>query len=360
MPKQISPKWADIGDGERADLCALYLGGRSAESLSEEYCPGTKPVTLRRRLQELIGARKLPAGNITVGRGDFQKHWGLYCELIGRDPKKPLPKAQSKKKNNRRRIVVLCDMHGAPDKEIVARAADEKPDIVIEAGDIFDAFAMSKFIKMKMMPIADEIANIRATDEFLVSKGIRVKKIRGNHDDRALRYFAQRIEPEFMPLVQWDLLELSCAGLEGAEIVRNTYDFQSAAGRKIQGALQNTYIVHEGDALIAHAEVSRKGEARTADALYEWIERWRKPLGWLEPRLIVQAHIHRASVTYPQGGHEVRVEGGYCGEISNLQYTHDLGSAVYTPPVLGYTIFNQDFRSARWVTDLGTVKFVLC
>jgi hypothetical protein len=76
-------------------------------------------------------------------------------------------------------------------------------------------------------------------------------------------------------------------------------------------------------------------------------------------RLLLQAHVHRAGLSYPAGGTQVRVEGGFAGDLRGLQYTHDYGRTCYSPPVLGFTSFEQNLVNGRWTTDLTTVKFHL-
>ena len=359
MPKKPILTWRSLGDGERDELLQQYLGGKSAEWLIENNDLAMRPETLQRRLQELSAARQIP--KVIVGRGDFEKHWELYCKLIGRDPRKSIPTGK-KKSGKSRKVIVLCDLHGNPDKELIERVIGEKADLYVMAGDVFDAFAFSKFEKDKHIPIADELANVRATYEHIIKEtGAQIVQEQGNHDARAHKYFAQRIEPEFMSLVQWNLLELAAINLPGVNTSKNLYGFTTGGGRKVDGVLENCWIAHVGeDALIAHGEVARKGEGRTVDALVEWIDRWKKPLSWIEPRLVIQAHVHRASMAWAQGGHQIRVEGGFSGEIPPLQYAMNYGTTVYSPPVLGYTVFRQENRAGKWSTDLSSVQFILC
>lgn len=290
-------------------------------------------------------------------QGAFNEHWELYCKLIGRSPSRPNPKRKLSPLTHRR-VGVLCDTHGSPDPAIIAALCSELPDIVVYNGDVLDALPFSKFPKEKARPISDEIAAVRASIEKIIEvTGAKIYLLRGNHDDRVKKYFEARIDSQFMPLVRYDLMELIALGLEpSVEIVKTTLDFGSD-----EDAFEATFLLPLGDALIGHAEASRKGELRTVDIFAEWIDRWRKPLGWTEPRLIVQAHVHRAGISYPHGGHQVRVEGGYSGDVRLLQYAMDYGNISYTPPVKGYTIFEQDKSPDEdWKTNLSSVRFVLC
>jgi hypothetical protein len=144
------------------------------------------------------------------------------------------------------------------------------------------------------------------------------------------------------------------------EVVKNTYTFTTATGAIHRDVFTNNWLIHLGDALIGHAETARKGEIRSVDAFAEWVEQWREPLGWGPVRLLIQAHVHRAGISYRSGGNKVRVEGGFSGDLRGLQYVMDYGSTAYPPPVVGYSTFTQNLVAGSWVTDLATVRFNLC
>lgn len=366
MPKaQPRISWGGLSDEQKNEITDARIDGKSIEFLYEEYGISGPVETFGRRIREWNSKRGTRSGKITVGRGNFEEHWKLYCKLIGRDVKKPLPKGKNKTgKQLKQKIVVLCDVHGSPDTGVWDSAINEQADIYNLAGDVFDAFSFSSFIKDRKAPIADELARIRAGMETILTQvpHARIELIEGNHDFRARDYFIKRIDPEFCcpPFVNYNLLEIVSLGLDRAHVIKNHYKFQSPTGRETS-ELSTAHFSHIGeDAIISHAEKARKGEIRTVDSVAEWIDLWRKPLGWKEPVLIVQAHVHRAGISYPQGGHQVRVEGGFSGEVSTLQYAMEARNTGYTPPVLGYTVFEMSNVGGKWYTDKASVKFVLC
>jgi len=372
-------QWIDIGYAERLQLRQLLIDGKDIMDIAEVAgMDPTKTETLRRRLREV---REVPPEKLPIlATGKFEEHWELLCDLIGRDDSRPVVSVPSSPPKPTRHVAVVCDLHGHPDMAMIARIIREKPDIVVLDGDIFDAFAFSHWEKDHTSPLADELARVRAALEAFVAHGIQVIMDSGNHDDRAKKYFARNISPEFMPLVQYDLLELVACDLQGEHsvsladnkhvirlamlpgvtVTNNCYDFTTPTGAVHSNAIQNNWLVHLGDALIGHAETARKGEARSVDAFAEWVDLWRVPLGWGEIRLILQAHVHRAAKSFPRAGHQVRIEGGFAGRVSDLQYTHDYGSTKYAPPVISYTHFNQELVDGQWRTDLGSVDIVLC
>jgi len=372
--------WVDISLAERVQLRQQLIDGKEIVAIAEEAgLDPTKIETLKRRLREVreVPPEKLPV----IATGKFEEHWALLCDLIGRDDSRAsIPGKRLVRETNRRKVIVVCDLHGHPDMALIAQIIREKPDIVVLAGDVFDAFAFSHWEKDHSSPLADELARVRAALEAFVAHGIQVKMISGNHDDRAKKYFARNISAEFMPLVQYDLLELvACdpqgehaislsdskhvirlALLPGIEVIDNHYDFTTPMGAVHPGAIQNNWLVHLGDALIGHAETARKGEVRSVDAFAEWVDLWRTPLGWGDSRLILQGHVHRAVKSFPHAGHQVRIEGGFAGRVSDLQYSHDYGATKYPPPVISYTHFEQSLVDGQWRTDLGSVDIVLC
>jgi hypothetical protein len=351
--------WADLSDKEREQFYLRMVDGADKVLLADEA--GIKFETFSRRLREYGEGRGINRPVTPTGKFDY--HWKLLCKFIGRDPDQSVPKASNRKRSlTHQKVAVICDLHGYPLVPLVERLVAEQPDIVALDGDIFDAFAFSHWEKDHDSPISDEMARVRAMLELMTSHNIQVLMNSGNHDDRAKKYFARRIESQFMPLVKYNLLEQVALGLPNVSVVKNVYNFTTATGRRFEGAFHNNWIIHIGDALLGHAETARKGEIRSVDAFAEWVNAWALPLGWEPPRLVVQAHVHRAGISYPSGGRLVRVEGGFAGDLSsgNLQYTHDYGATAYPPPCIGFSVFEQDQVDGKWQTDLTSVRFVLC
>jgi len=288
---------------------------------------------------------------------DFAGYWELYCEMIGRDSEVDLPIANALP-TDRRKVVVLCDIHGSFDPHVFRAAVDEGAHEYWLAGDVLNLFAFSRFKDGLVRQPESEIGEIRAGLEVLLQEtGAQVKIIEGNHDRRAWTYFASRVDDRFMPLVKYDLLSLIALDLPQVEVVRTSIHATTPLGHTEETALENRYLAWCGrDAVIAHLEIARKGEGRTVDAVSQWINQWRLTAGWVEPKLIIQAHIHRACVQYPFGGHLVLVEGGYSGRID--QYTQE--DPKYPVPTKGYAVFCQNQKEGEWYSDLSSVFFRLC
>lgn len=358
-PKKLG--WDELGDGERNEMLDRRLRGADTGLLCEQYNLKMSPDSLRRRLDEWKKHNEREA--IVGTTANHEATWDLYCEFIGRNPKRPIL-SKKRKTTTRRKVAVLCDLHGIPHPELVKRLlADDAIDVVVCDGDLLDASAFSSYPKLPSSgphtTISQEIANVRALLESLAAKGCEVHINGGNHDDRVELYFSNNVAAKFLPLCQWNVLELVSQGIPKTFISKNSHTFTSGAGSVSVDALTTNWITCLGDAFIGHAGIARKGEARSVDGFAEWVHQWRRPLNWPEPSLIVQAHVHRAAVTYPAGSHEVRVEGGFSGDPVQLQWQMERGGSG-GPPAIGYTVFEQAKKNDEWLTDRSTVRFIMC
>lgn len=356
--------WRDISLEQRQDLLNRFRDGEHPDDLvklvKDDYDVKIEAGTLTRRLQELNNRPPVDVIEPLSRKDGFERYLKMFYTLIGRDPRRPIVShARRGRPGRTRNVVILCDLHGDPQHDLIAKALRDQPDLIVLDGDVFDAFALSEFPKDEDIPVEKELAAVRAMLEGLA--GVPIQMNSGNHDDRAKKYFQRRISPALMPLVKFNLLEMVALGLPHVEVVKNTYSFSTPQGKVFDGAIRNDWITHLGeDAIVGHAETSRKGEGRSVAAFAEWVDKWRRPLGWPEPRLIVQAHVHRGAKLAPNGGHRILVEGGFSGNVRKLQYTHDFGATKYDPPVFGYTRLKQCQEGGRWMTDRSSVDFVIC
>ncbi len=287
----------------------------------------------------------------------YEAAWQEYCKLIGRPVQKPNPKPPKQKAGTRRKLIVVCDTHGDPHKAGIEKALSEKPDLMLFVGDVMDCFAFSRFEKNRTTPIEQEMANIRAMAER-VSSVCPSKWVLGNHDSRTWKYFVRTVNPEFMHLVNTNILETTLRGLDNCEIVVNNHTFTSGCS-EYKDVLESSFLVFEGDAVFGHAETARKYELTTVRAFEDWYDLWRRPLGWVDARVIGQAHTHRAGIGYSAGGHRVHLELGAMLNPAVLDYQFR-GDIRYTPVCLGYTVMEQNLKEGLWTTDLNSVRFVLC
>lgn len=292
----------------------------------------------------------------------FEAAWEEYCALIGRNPKQKIatPKKPTKRNANHRRLAVISDTHGRPHQAGIEAMLREKPDRVLVAGDVYDLMAVSRFDKAMVVPVEEDIANVRAMVERIASE-CDVALAQGNHDKRMWKYFTQRVSTEYMRFVFTDMLSLAIQGISNASIAYNLHGFTSGNGHNFGEMLETSFLIFEGDAVFGHAEIAMRHELTSVRKLREWYNIWRKPLDWTEAVVIGQAHTHRAGIGYPAGGHAIDVELGCMLHPSVVQYQMD-GDARYVPPTIGYTILEQhrEHDKAPWKTDRNSVQFTLC
>lgn len=289
-------------------------------------------------------------------------YWKLYCKMIGRSPERVVATVARDSKKCRR-VAVVCDLHGAPYRPVVERVLSEGYDLVIPDGDLVDACAFSPFPKQPggSVGILEEIANVRAFIEACVTGGARVIVNEGNHERRVWAAFQKHLPEEYLPLVNWEIMRILTERIPNVTVAHNTYNFTSGAGTTTRKAFRSDWLIHLGDAFIGHADIAKRENGRSADAFADYIQKWRRAMNWKEPRLIIQAHVHKANIDYAEGGHRVFVEGGVAGSPHMFQYMLDKGGGRGVPPPLGYVEFVQEnSKRAGWTTDLQSVRFVMC
>ena len=352
--------WGSLSSTERDTLLERYTDGEHSADLASEL--GIENYQgLGRSLRKWRDKKGLPERvpePIVMDLGEFEQYMELYNTLIGRDPSRPSIKEKHAKKTDRRKVVVVCDIHGRPDERVLVEVAKERPNTIIYDGDVFDCFAFSRHPKDHNVPIADEIASVRAMLESMHLHCDEQLLTTGNHDERAKKYFSTRVDPQFLPLINYSLLDLASAGIPNVTVVRNVYDYSRPSGIVMSRVFHNVFVAHIGDALIGHAEGARKHDTRSVAALADWANTWHQQLGFILPKLIIQAHVHGAGISYGHGGQQILVEGGFAGDIKSLQYAHDYGQIGFRPPVFGYTVFEQTRAGELWKTDLLSVRFV--
>lgn len=210
----------------------------------------------------------------------------LFDELIGRKKRgKPGPKF---KKRKREVIAVFNDFH-APFQddqvfaEAVADALDRGATRAIVAGDLGDSFAFSRFSKYEFVPVETELKVMTAILQTLASNFERVDVVGGNHDARVKKYFASVLPPDFLMLVQHDLLHLAAAGMDNVFFPEVDMD-----GHKLN------WFMQVGDLIVGHPESSSKVLAKPADNFATWLNQWKEKLHLAPFKHVAQGHTHQA------------------------------------------------------------------
>jgi predicted phosphodiesterase len=289
----------------------------------------------------------------------FQRAWLEYQELIGMPRNHKAPKQRKIKPGTHRKLAVFSDTHGSPYKEGIASVINEKPDMILVVGDIFDQLCVSRFPHSENVTIESEMANVRAMVEELSSAG-EVLLSRGNHDSRMWKMFASKIDAQYLQFVNTNMLSMSITGLDNCRVVENLHGFHLASGKILPNEMKDDFMIFMGDACFMHAESARKGDQNTVRPLAtEWYPMWKGVLGLPDIKLLGQAHVHGASMSYSQGGHLLTLELGCMLNPAVLNYQLS-GDTRYRAATIGYWIIEQEKKNGNWITNPNSVRFNLC
>lgn len=335
----------DLLDLKRDSWGASYI----AKILSERY---NLPITghkVRNRLSLLReqGQEKVQREEEEKQR-TFQDAYREFNRWINRpEPLFTPPKARE---NGKEKWVIIADPHNPfCDMEALAKIIKEEKDTngVIVAGDTLDFYSLSRFPKEKDVLLQDEIEDGTAFLQVLAENFPKVYVISDNHSKRAMRYFSERIPMGLMFLVNYNVLELACAGIPNIELVKNEHTLQSGE------IAYTSHFLQLGDAVIGHAETSSKIDMRAVKNFEDWLLEWRDFLNLAPWRVVMQAHVHKAGVVYTRGGYAMRMELGCLIKAEGVTYALR-GDTKYPPPTLGYTVLVQengktDFKETRFI-----------
>jgi len=172
------------------------------------------------------------------------------------------------------RFMIFSDLHcpfhdPRAVKLLIRVAADIKPDLLIAAGDLCDAYSLSKFAKdpKRKTNIVDEIKTMHGVLSILDAP--HKKYILGNHEDRLRKYGWQtapavwgflRDHHDFgMKNLGWDMIPYNQSFKTGDLVV--AHDF----GRIGDGAAKHAAILHpDKKVVIGHThKISNYKEAHT-------------------------------------------------------------------------------------------------
>lgn len=252
------------------------------------------------------------------------------------------------------KVVVAGDIHGHPDWELIEKIHQEKPDLVVLAGDLLDSAAINPHGKPDVfVGLQQEIQNVRGAIEYLLTNdNTVVQAIRGNHDDWAGRQL-EKIDPELKVLFR-DPLEVIFDGLGNrAGLVYTAVNFKAPFRHTAHNLGILKYMIIVGDVAISHHNFTG---SKPGDAVFKFRQKfaeWRHTLGGADPKVYIQAHVHNVSYVELDGGHVVLVEPGMLGQASTEAYK--LGhKMVWRPGVSGAFVFemeNEEYvhRSGRFI-----------
>lgn len=242
-----------------------------------------------------------------------------------------------------KKILTLSDFHVPFYNELVIRHALDNhgdADILVINGDLFDAYAVSKWDRDKEIVLEDEYKMaLHWVREF--SKIFpKVVLVSGNHENRTKRHFSTRINPEASFMVDSDLMSHIARGEDVNEHGKlapkydfpNVYYERSLSWYKIIG---KAVFVHptKGFSTVPGATVRKFAEGLRAKEDFQ---------------CMIMSHTHQ-QISYPWD-HMLLMDQGCC--CVPLAYEEE-GNAAYKGQTMGYAVIymdaqgNVDFDKSR-------------
>jgi len=240
------------------------------------------------------------------------------------------------------KILALCDTHGLMfNDECLKDALEEHGDAdeLVIVGDFFDNHAMSAWTRHQEIPFPAEYHVMMELLKMLSENFPRVRIVMGNHEYRAMNYFARRVSPGVMGLCNYDILQVAANGYDfehlpgdPAPTLVKKYDFENVY---YDGGQLGWYTI-VGKALFVHPlRGFSKVRFKTIIQAFEYF-RDREP----DIDCIVMGHTHKQGKTTAEGISEtLLLETGCC--CMPLPYESE-GRMTFTPQQLGYSVVYMD------------------
>jgi UDP-2,3-diacylglucosamine pyrophosphatase LpxH len=286
--------------------------------------------------------------------GDFDNYYQQYKQWLGWN-KSIIPNKTSRSKSGEELTVVVGDLHVPYHNEdavkwMINRTASKAKRLVI-GGDLADMFWCSRYMKFKQyFSGLEEVKRVQASLAAFSEAYEEVILMRGNHDDRFIKY----LQRSGMSL---DALEVF-KYLYGEYALHPTYVFAHGLPNVqiveplTKDYAEFTYLYQQGDCVISHAEKYSQQTNKVAEDVIKTLMSYHVPQGILSPfKVLIQCHTHMAGHCY----HDFSIVG-----IENgcMALTPDYsGNAKFLPrrvPTIGYTELVQ----VNGRSDLEKTRFI--
>lgn len=281
----------------------------------------------------------------------YEEKKQIFFSWLGKEtPNIEVKKIRNKKGKNKR-YIVISDLH-LPYirlnalRNILDKEAPTSDGILI-AGDVFDFESLSKHRKFKDKSLKEELAESRVIIEFILSYGLPVKWVGGNHDVGRYTRVLESEVPEDLRFLMTNPFEWLLADLNDFEQVGQSAEYSK------QDILW--FSVIGKDAYIAHFEKTSTHEGKNAKDLKDWLEKWRHILKVPEPKFIATGHSHR-SCYIPKNGYAL-FDTGSLVSLEGVEYSIHDTKGMYQPPVTSYVILTQD-EDGNTILPECTLHFV--
>lgn len=245
------------------------------------------------------------------------------------------------------KILSLSDLHfpyNLPVEEL--RPYRGKVDILHFNGDEEDCFAVSKFLKRYRQPFVDEMVGCRKLLIDIINY-IEPKKVifnYGNHNERLITYFSEKLHEDLLQLIPKTNLDFICdIGFWKHDHENKTKTFFEPLTKVFEGTGIEVIYTKEwhnrlGRTIFCHPKAFKSGILSTTEKAYLYfLQRGEEPAD-----LIVMAHTHNSAVSR-YGSTYLLEQGCYCLEPD---YAQD--GKMFRPQSNGYVYIVQD-KEGRFI-----------
>lgn len=286
---------------------------------------------------------------------DFDRLYANYRAYLGWKDAPEVPEKVERSPDGEELWIVASDFHAPYHNDDAVqwmiKKTFRKAKGIIIGGDIADMFYFSKYMKFKQHfgPL-EELMRVQALLRTLSEAYENVILMRGNHDDRFIKYLKRMGLPVEVVEV-FDYLHgqhslhpiyVLARGLPNVQVVEPVNKDFAEFG----------YLYQHGDAVISHAEkYSQQCNKAVSDVIHSLMS-YHLTENVLQPfRVVVQCHTHQAGLTFCDYG-VVGIENGCLSMTPD--YTGSSKNLPRRRPVLGYTELYQ----VNGVSDLQKTRFM--
>lgn len=285
---------------------------------------------------------------------EFDNLYWQYRDFIGWKKDAEIPEKKPVL-DNAEFSVIASDIHAPYENAEAVRwmvkRTFKKANRLIIGGDLADMFYFSKYQKFKKhFSAVEEMQRVQALLQMFSEAYDEVVILRGNHDDRYIKYLVRMgLDPEVLDVFQYLHGEYALHpifvlthGLKNVKVVESVNKDYASFG----------YLHQQGDAVISHAEKYSQVPNKAVGDVIMSLKSYHEPNGVVKPfKVVIQAHTHQAGKTWNDYG-TIGIENG-C-----LALTPDYAGGSRTLPrrasVVGYTELYQingqsDFERTNFI-----------
>jgi hypothetical protein len=275
----------------------------------------------------------------------YNEHWEQFKRYIGKTTREIHKKPKHSKDD---KIFVFACLHIPFQREdLFVRSVEEAVargcKIACIAGDFLDCYGVcpKSFDRNKRfhIPIRDEVMEGQIYIEYLADRFDKIYILLGNHLDRVRKWFAERVGPENMWLVQYNLMEFMTEKYGNFEVIENAVD-----GNEVN------WLWRFNDLLVTHREVGSKIPMRPTVNTHDLMQNWNHVFGMDDYRCLVEVHTHMMGSVPFLGGKYLLMEGGCL--CKTMQYSVEANMKYPHPQTCGYQIVSMrggmvDFKNTH-------------